>query len=258
MKANVKMPTRRKFFKTFMAAGLLPGLGPDQWANLLTDREPVPPIDQDNTFSKNRIIGIGTAGINILDHLLESGIQGIDAIACHTDLYRLAGSRARTKIPLVVCRVETVEDENRPEFQLTPEAQAALWDSIQGSEELTIVVGLGGETGTQFVRVIAWSGHEAGIFVRLVATMPFPFEGKARLHRAEEGLWGLGLYINESIIFNNEYAMDPADEEAEFLDFSKMVRKPNEMLVKIIKEALNLRENISGYGVRHPEYLPPS
>jgi len=76
--------------------------------------------------------------------------------------------------------------------------------------------------------------------------MPFPFEGRNRLHRAEEGLWGLGLYVNESIIFNNDYAMDPADEEEEFLDFSKMVRKANKMLVKIIKEALNPRENISG------------
>jgi len=252
------MISRSRFLKTLLAAGLIPGLDLGRWLEPLPTGYPTLPPDQQNALSKNRIIGIGTAGINILDHLLESGIQGIDAIACHTDLYRLAGSRARTKIPLVVCRVETVEDENRPEFQLTPEAQAALWDSIQGSEELTIVVGLGGETGTQFVRVIAWSGHEAGIFVRLVATMPFPFEGKARLHRAEEGLWGLGLYINESIIFNNEYAMDPADEEAEFLDFSKMVRKPNEMLVKIIKEALNPRENISGYGVRHPEHCPPS
>ena len=96
------MITRRKFFKTLLAAGLLPGFGPDQWANLLTDREPGLPPDQDNAFSKNRVIGIGTAGINILDHLLESGIQGIDAMACHTDLYRLACSRARTKIPLVV------------------------------------------------------------------------------------------------------------------------------------------------------------
>jgi cell division GTPase FtsZ len=240
------MISRRRFFKTLLAAGLLPGLGPSPWVDPLIAGKPGLPPDQLNPFSKNRVIGIGTAGINILDHLLESGIQDVNGIACHTDLYRLACSKARTKIPLVVCRVETVEDENRPEFQLTPEAQAALWDSIQGSEELTIVVGLGGETGTQFVRVIAWLGHEAGTFVRMVAIMPFPFEGRNRLHRAEEGLWGLGLYVNESIIFNNDYAMDPADEEAEFLDFSKMVRKPNEMLVKIIKEALNSRENISG------------
>ena len=56
----------------------------------------------------------------------------------------------------------------------------------------------------------------AGTFVRMVATMPSPFEGKARLRRAEEGLWGLGLYVNESIIFNNDYAIDPEYEEAEF------------------------------------------
>ena len=240
------MITRREFFKTFMAAGLLPGLGPDQWANLLTGREPIPPVDQDNAFSKNRIICIGTAGINILDHLLENGIQGVDGIACHTDLYRLACSRARIKIPLVLDRIGAAGEENRPEFQLTPAAQAALWDSIRGSKELTIVVGLGGKTGTQFARAIARLGHGVGTFVRMVATMPFPFEGKARLHRAEEGLWGLGLYINGSIIFNNDYAMEPADEELEFLDFPKMVRKANVLLVKIIKEALESHENFFG------------
>jgi cell division GTPase FtsZ len=246
MKRNVKMLTRRKFFKTLLAAGLLPGLGPGPLVDSLTAGEPCLSSDQRNGFSKNRTVGIGTAGINILDHLLESGIQGVDAISCHTNLYRLACSRARTKIPLVVYRVEAVGDENRPEFQLTPAAQATLWDSIQGSENLTIVVGLGGKTGTQFARVIARLGHEVGTFVRMVATMPFPFEGKARLHSAEEGLRGLGLYINESIIFNNDYAMDPADEEKEFLEFPEMVRKANVLLVKIIKEALNLHENIPG------------
>jgi cell division protein FtsZ len=240
------MISRRRFFKTLLAAGLLPGLGPGPWVDPLIAGKPDLPADQHYCFSKNRIIGIGTAGINILDHLLESGIQGVGAIAYHTNLYRLACSRARTKIPLVVYRVEAVGDENRPEFQLTPAAQAALWDSIQGSEDLTIVVGLGGRTGTQFARVIARSGHEVGTFVRMVATMPFPFEGKARLHRAELGLQGLGLYVNESIIFNNDFAMDPADEELEFLDFPEMVRKANALLVKIIKEALNSHENISG------------
>ncbi len=76
--------------------------------------------------------------------------------------------------------------------------------------------------------------------------MPFPFEGKARLHRAEEGLWGLGLYINESIIFNNDFEWTPGYEEVEFLDFPEMDRKANEMLAKIIKEALNSHENIPG------------
>jgi len=240
------MISRRRFFKTLLAAGLLPGLGSSSWVDSLTAGGPGLLPDQQKPFSKNRILGIGTAGINILDHLLESGIQGIDAMACHTDLYRLACSQARTKIPLVVYRVGTVGDENRAEFQLTSAAQAALWDSIQGSENLTIVVGLGGETGTQFVRVIARLGHEAGTFVRMVATMPFPFEGKARLRRAEEGLRGLGLYINGSIIFDNYYTMDREDEDAEFLDFPKMKRKANEMLATIIKEALNSRENISG------------
>jgi cell division GTPase FtsZ len=240
------MISRRKFFKTLLAAGLLPELGSGPWVDSLTAGEPGLSSDQRNAISKNRLVGIGTAGINILDHLLEGGIQGIDAVACHTDLYRLACSRARTKIPLVLDRIGAAGDENRPEFQLTPAAQAALWDSIRGSKELTIVVGLGGKTGTQFARAIARLGHEVRTFVRMVATMPFPFEGKARLHRAEEGLRGLGLYINGSIIFNNDFAMDPADEELEFLDFPKMVRKANVLLVKIIKEDLESHENFFG------------
>lgn len=239
------MIPRRKFFKSLLAAGLIPGLGLDPWVDRLTAGERDLPPDQDNTFYKNRVIGIGTAGINILDLLLESGITGIEPIACHTDLYHLACSRARTKIPLVLDRVEAVGVES-PEFQLTPGAKAALLDSIQGSEELTIVAGLGGKTGTQFIHLISRLGKEAGAFIRMVAIMPFPFEGKIRLQRAEEGLWGLGLNVNESIIFNNDYSMEPEDEELEFLDFSKMKRKANVRLVKIIKEALNSRENIPG------------
>ena len=107
-----------------------------------------------------------------------------------------------------VNRFETVEDGGPREFQLMPTTQAALWDSIRRSQDLTIVVGLGGKTGTQFARVIARLGHEVGTFVRMVATMPFPFEGKARLRRAEEGLRGLGLYVTESIIFNNDFELD--------------------------------------------------
>ena len=80
----------------------------------------------------------------------------------------------------------------------------------------------------------------------MVATMPFPFEGKARLHRAEEGLRGLGLYVNESIIFNNDFELDAGYEEVEFLDFPEMKQKTNVLLVKIIKEALNSHENIPG------------
>ena len=108
------------------------------------------------------------------------------------------------------------------------------------------MVGLGGKTGTQFARVIARSGHDVGTFVRMVAIMPFPFEGKARLRRAEEGLMGLGLFVNESIVFNNDFVLEPGYEEAEFLDFPEMKRKANLLLVKIIKEALNSHENISG------------
>ncbi len=104
------MIPRRKFLKSLLAAGLIPGLDLGRWLEPLPTGYPTLPPDRQNPLSKNRIIGIGTAGINILDHLLESGIQGIDAIACHTDLYRLACSRARTRIPLVVNRFETVGD----------------------------------------------------------------------------------------------------------------------------------------------------
>ena len=107
------MISRRRFFKTLLAAGLLPGLGPGPWMDPLIAGGPGLPPDQQKPFSKNRIVAIGTAGINILDHLLESGLQGLDAIACHTDLYRLACSRARTRIPLVVNRFEAVEDGDR-------------------------------------------------------------------------------------------------------------------------------------------------
>jgi hypothetical protein len=60
------MIPRRKFLKTLLAAGLIPGFGPGQFVESLTTGEPVQPPDHHDFFSKNRVIGIGTAGINIL------------------------------------------------------------------------------------------------------------------------------------------------------------------------------------------------
>jgi cell division protein FtsZ len=114
----------------------------------------------------------------------------------------------------------------RKKFFIAPAAHAALWDSIQGSKSLTPVVGLGEKTGPQFARMIARSGHEVGTFVWMVATMPFPFQGKPRLHRAEEGLREQGLNMNGSVISNNDFAMDPVDKELNFLIFRKWFEKP--------------------------------
>jgi len=78
----------------------------------------------------------------------------------------------------------------RKKFFIAPAAHAALWDSIQGSKYLTTVVGLGEKTGTQFARMIARSGHEAGTFVRMVATMPFPFQNDFAMNPVDKAPGG--------------------------------------------------------------------
>lgn len=237
------MIPRRKFFKSLLAAGLMPVFGSDPRVDPMTGEGQILSGNRDKPLFENQIIGIGTAGLNILDHLIKSGIEGVDTVSCHTDLYRLAGSRARTRIPLVLQRKDGKEDED-PEFQLAPSTEKAILNTFRGTSQMTLIVGLGGKTGTRFARPILFWGRESGVFVRLVATMPFPWEGKTRLRRAEEGLRGLGRYVDESIIFSNDYPFEPGEEE--FPDFSEVAGKTNERLVNIIKESLRPNENFPG------------
>jgi cell division protein FtsZ len=237
------MIPRRKFFKSLLAAGLIPGFGSDPWRDHSPGKGQAFPVDRVKPLYKNQVIGLGNAGLNILDHLLKSGIEGVDTVSCHTDLYRMAGSRARTKIPLVLQRKDGKEDED-PEFQLAPSTEKTLLNTFRGTSQMTLIVGLGGKTGTRFAPPILFWGRESGAFVRLVATMPFPWEGKTRLRRAEEGLRGLGRYVDESIIFSNDYPFQPGEEE--FPDFSEVAGKTNERLANIIKESLRTNENFPG------------
>jgi cell division protein FtsZ len=161
-----------------------------------------------------KVIGVGGAGGNAVEHMIRRGVQGVEFICANTDHQALARSSARNIIQLGTTGLGA---GSRPEAgrQAAVEARDRIADALRGAHMVFITAGMGGGTGTGAAPVVAEVAKELGILTVAVVSKPFEFEGPKRMKVAEAGLAELEDKVHSLIVILNNKLQEVLGEDAE-------------------------------------------
>ena len=150
-----------------------------------------------------KVIGVGGAGGNAVDHMIEQGVEGVEFFAVNTDAQVLSRSKARNQIQLGTSGLGAgaKPEEARGVAQAERER---LEELVAGAHMVFITAGMGGGTGTGAAPVIAEVARALGILTVAVVTKPFTWEGSKRMKIAETGIDELGPHVDSLIVILND------------------------------------------------------
>ena len=153
-----------------------------------------------------KVVGVGSAGSNVLDRVLLDGMDKADLIAVNTDVQSLASSVAARKVQLGRTCTRGLGTGGDPElgYQAAIESADEIRQAIAGPRMIFICAGLGGGTGSGAAPIVAQLAREVGSLVIAFATLPFSFEGKRRAVQAQDALSRLNEIANAVICFEND------------------------------------------------------
>jgi cell division protein FtsZ len=150
-----------------------------------------------------KVVGVGGAGGNAVDHMIRNGVKGVDFLSANTDAQALARAETRNVIQLGGTGLGAGA---KPEAGRAAalEAREQIADSLRGAHMAFITAGMGGGTGTGAAPVIAEIAKEMGILTVAVVTKPFSFEGTKRMQSAQSGIESLAQHVDSVIVILNE------------------------------------------------------
>lgn len=189
--------------------------------------------------AKIKVIGVGGAGGNAVNNMIDARLQGVKFIAVNTDAQDLEASRAPTKIQIGEKLTEGLGAGANPEIgrQAALENVDAIRSSVADSHMVFITAGLGGGTGTGAGPIIAEACKEVGALAVAVVTKPFGFEGKKRAKQAEAGFKDLKKVVDTLIAIPNDRLRGLASRNATVLE---MFRKADEVLLHAVRGITDL------------------
>jgi len=171
-----------------------------------------------------KVVGVGGGGGNALNHIVRSGVRGVEFIAANTDIAHLSLSEADLKIVLGRELTKGLGAGADPEIGLraAEESIDELREILNGADMIFLTAGMGGGTGTGASPVIAEAAKETDALVVAVATRPFSFEGKRRIAQAEEGIAHLKEKVDALIIIPNDKLLEITDRRTTLSDAFKL------------------------------------
>ena len=153
-----------------------------------------------------KVVGVGGAGVNVLDRIVLDGLDKADLIAINTDVQALASSVASTKVQLGRTVTRGLGAGGDPEvgYNAAYESADEIRQALRDARMIFVCTGLGGGTGSGAAPAVAQVARENGSLVLGFATLPFAFEGKRRLAQAEEALAKMRENCDAVICFDND------------------------------------------------------
>jgi len=172
------------------------------------------------TFARIKVIGIGGSGKNAINHMIRSGVKGVDFIAMNTDSQDLHHSLAKKKIHIGKNLTRGLGSGMNPDLgkRAAEETKEELQSAVQGADMVFIACGQGGGTGTGAAPVVARVAKESGALTVGVVTKPFSFEGTQRMRIAEDGVQELQDEVDALIVVPNDRLLAIVDKNTSAKD----------------------------------------
>ena len=164
------------------------------------------------------VFGVGGAGGNAVNNMIESGLQGVEFVVANTDAQALMQNAAQRRVQMGTALTQGLGAGSQPQIgaAAAEEALAEILDHLAGSHMAFITAGMGGGTGTGAAPVIARAAKEQGILTVGVVTKPFHFEGVRRQLTAERGIEQLAKHVDTLIVIPNQNLFRVANEKTTF------------------------------------------
>jgi len=185
------------------------------------------------------VLGVGGAGGNAINGMIEHGLQGVEFIAVNTDAQDLKLSKAHGKIQMGINLTKGLGAGAKLDIgqAAADESLNDIVNILQGANMVFITAGMGGGTGTGSAHVIARAAKELNILTVGVVTLPFLYEGPSRMRRAQQGLEELRKHVDTIIVVPNQNLFKIASEQTTFEESFEL---SNDVLLHGVKSITDL------------------
>jgi cell division protein FtsZ len=192
--------------------------GPDTSA---PTRQPVVPRTHQAVL---RVVGVGGAGVNAVNRMVDAELPGVEFLAINTDLQSLQNSRADVTLHIGAELTRGLGSGSDPRvgYRAAYEEQDKIKELLKGSDMVFLASGSGGGTGTGAAPVVAKLARDIGALTVAAVTKPFSFEGARRAAQAEEGIAALGKEVDTMIVVPNERLLTILERRTSIVDAFKV------------------------------------
>ena len=195
---------------------------------------------------KIKVIGVGGAGNNVINRMIDAGVGGVDFVVVNTDKQDLNKSVCKNKIQIGEKLTGGMGAGSKPEIgkQSAEESRAQIAKALEDTDMVFITAGMGGGTGTGAAPIVADLAHEAGILTVGVVTKPFKFEGANRMRQAESGIAELSGKVDSLIIIPNDRLKYVTDQKITFANAFGIADDVLKQAVTSISELVGFSANV--------------
>jgi len=194
-------------------------------------------MDHGRTFESGAVIkvfGIGGAGVNAVNNMIRSGLEGVQFFAANTDAQALSSAEAVHRIRLGEEITKGLGAGADPDvgYAAAKESRDHIRASLEGADMVFITAGMGGGTGTLGSTVVAEVARELGCLTVGVVTKPFMFEGRRRMKNAERGIAELRKQVDTLITIPNQRLLSIAGRNTSLIE---TFRRADDILFQAVK-----------------------
>lgn len=178
---------------------------------------------QENSGAIIKVIGVGGAGGNAVNRMINEGVKGVHFIAANTDVQALEDSKAETKIQLGPKLTRGLGAGATAEIgqKAAEESEEVLNEALKGADMIFVTAGMGGGTGTGAAPVVAKIAKDLGALTVGVVTRPFTFEGPKRGKNAASGIAELKQHVDTMVIIANNRLLEIVDKKTPMMEAFK-------------------------------------